>query len=206
MGRGGGSAGAAPSTGSPQHHPHHGGQRPPRASHLLHVHAGLGAGLEEADPMLLGQLEDEGTPRGKGGHGPTALPHGRGGSCPHPTFSAASRCTLRLLSMSHLLPMRSRSTPADAFWGVGDRERGSFTHPPQPSPITAPAPPCPHLLDALHPVLDVLEGFLIRDVVHQDDALRGRRGQRGRDPTPPGGCPSPPGSPPRPPRRTTAPR
>lgn len=29
----------------------------------------------------------------------------------------------------------------------------------------------PHLFDALHPVLDVFEGLLVCDVVHQDDAL-----------------------------------
>lgn len=28
-----------------------------------------------------------------------------------------------------------------------------------------------HFFDALHPVLNVFEGLLIRDVVHQDDAL-----------------------------------
>lgn len=28
-----------------------------------------------------------------------------------------------------------------------------------------------HLFDALHPVLDVFEGLLVCDVVHQDDAL-----------------------------------
>lgn len=36
-----------------------------------------------------------------------------------------------------------------------------------------------HLFDALHPVLDVFEGLLVCDVVHQDDALtRGGQGDR----------------------------
>lgn len=37
----------------------------------------------------------------------------------------------------------------------------------------------PHLFDALHPVLDVFEGLLVCDVVHQDDALMQARKGRG---------------------------
>lgn len=33
----------------------------------------------------------------------------------------------------------------------------------------------PHFFDALHPVLDVFEGLLVSDVVHQDDALKHRQ-------------------------------
>lgn len=35
----------------------------------------------------------------------------------------------------------------------------------------------PHFFDALHPVLDVFEGLLVCDVVHQDDALSCREQQ-----------------------------
>ena len=34
-----------------------------------------------------------------------------------------------------------------------------------------------HLSDALHPVLDVLKGLVISDVIHQDDPLGGQRSE-----------------------------
>lgn len=85
------------------------------------------------------------------------------------TLSACSLCTFLFASMSHLFPRRRRSTPADAFWEQKGKtsKAGSCSSSQCPSCSRS----CPHLFDALHPVLNILKGFLICDVVYQDDAL-----------------------------------
>lgn len=83
-------------------------------SHLIHICAGLGTGLEESDPMLASQLWSGGGRREVGqGRQPsgTQLRLGLG-----LTLTARSFCTFLLASMSHLLPRSRRSTPAEAFW------------------------------------------------------------------------------------------
>ena len=86
------------------------------------------------------------------------------------TLSACSFCTFLLASMSHLFPSKRRSTPAEAFWEQRV-EAGSCSFSQSPSssrfyPVPPPLWNCPHLFDALHPVLNILEGFLICDVIY----------------------------------------
>lgn len=148
-------------------------------SHLIHIHTGFGAGLEKSDSVLPSQLE--------GGHGKKSWINGSSQVVRHPTsswpsqassrtlprlaltLSACSFCTFLLASMSHLFPRRRRSTPAEAFWEQKGKtsKAGSCSSSQCPSCSRF----CPHLFDALHPVLNILKGFLICDVVYQDDAL-----------------------------------
>lgn len=85
-------------------------------------------------------------------------------------MSACSFRTFLLASMSHLFPSRRRSTPAEAFWEQQGKASQGAPCPPSRCPRSSGF--SPHLFDALHPVLDVLKGFLICDVVHEDNALR----------------------------------
>lgn len=141
-------------------------------SHLIHICAGFGTCLEESNSMLPSQLWGGEMRRvDKGGGSPWSP------NSPWPP-SRASPDRPAPSALSSWPPCHTCSPAADAAplqRHSGSKRAGGVKLGPAHlhGPLTLQVLPSPpslqngfHLFDAFHPVLNVLEGFLICDVIH----------------------------------------